>query len=71
MDAQKQGRYAFHGTGCLVVLPKDEIDFDYTKEGGCTGIDRWFLINFLQHNPAVQAQHPLLTSGEEVEQALL
>ena len=70
LDAQQRVRYAFHGTGCLVSMPGCEVDFDYAKEGGCTGLDPWFLLNFLQDNPAVQAQHPLLTSDEEVEQGL-
>ena len=70
LDAQQRVRYAFHGTGCLVTMPGLEVDFDYAKEGGCTGIDPWFLVNFLQSNPAIQAQYPLLTSDEEVAQVL-
>ncbi|MFD2721005.1 DUF6896 domain-containing protein [Hymenobacter monticola] len=71
LDAHQQFRYAFHGAGCLVTMPGLEVDFDYAKEGGCAGIDGWFLVNFLEYNPAVRAQHPLLTSGASVEEALL
>ena len=70
LDAHQQVRYQFHGAGCMVILPGCEVDFDYAKEGGCTGVDPWFLLNFLQDNPAVRAQHPLLTSDKEVEQGL-
>ena len=70
LDAQQRVRYAFHGTGCLVTAPDEEVDFDYAKAGGCTGIDAWFLGNFLQSNPAVQARYPLLTSDEQVAQML-
>jgi hypothetical protein len=71
LNARKQVGYVFHGASCLVTLPGLEVNFDFAKEGWCTGIDSWFLVNFLQDNPAVQAQHPLLTSREQVEQVLL
>jgi hypothetical protein len=70
LDEGKQVRYAFHGTGCLVTAPEFKVDFDYAKEGGCTGIDTWFMFYFLKSNPAIQAKYPLLTSGEQVEQVL-
>ena len=70
LDEQEQVRYAFHGAGCLVTTPAFEVDFDYSKEGGCTGIDAWFMVAFLKSNPAVQAKYPLLTSGDQVKQAL-
>ncbi|RSK24709.1 DUF6896 domain-containing protein [Hymenobacter metallilatus] len=70
LDAQQRVRYAFHGAGCLVNMFGVEVDFDYAKEGGCTGIDPWFLINFLQNNPAIQAKYPSLTNDTKVTQIL-
>lgn len=70
LDELKQVRYSFHGTGCLIMTPVFTVDFDYAEEGGCTGIDPWFLFYFLQSNPAIQATYSLLTSSEQVEQIL-
>jgi hypothetical protein len=70
LDEQKQARYAFHSAGCLVTTPAFKVDFDYGKEGGCTGIDPWFLVAFLKSNPAVQTKYSLLTSGDQVKQLL-
>jgi hypothetical protein len=70
LDVQHHVRYVFHGAGCLVTMWGTEVDFDYAKEGGCTGIDPWFLMNFLQNNPAIQAKYPSLTNDLEVEQIL-
>lgn len=70
LDALKQVHYHFHGTGCRITTPACTVDFDYAREGGCSGIDLWFLVNFLESNPAIQAKHPLLTSGEQVAQHL-
>lgn len=70
LDEDKQVRYAFHGAGCFVIMPEFKVDFDYAKEGGCTGIDAWFLFDFLESNPAIWAKYPLLRSEEHVEQGL-
>jgi hypothetical protein len=56
LDDLKQLRYSFHGAGCLVITPTFQVDFDYAAEGGCTGIDAWFLGCFLESNAAVQAK---------------
>ena len=70
LDEAKQVRYHFHGTGCFVTTPDFQVDFDYACEGGCTGIDTWFMVSFLRSNPAMKAKYPLLTNGDQVEQAL-
>jgi hypothetical protein len=70
LDDLKQVRYYFHGSGCLITTPAFQVDFDYALEGGCTGIDTWFLFDFLKNNAAIQAKFPLLISGEQVEQLL-
>jgi hypothetical protein len=70
LDSAQQVRYHFHGAGCWVTTPFFTVDFDYAQEGGCTGLDTWFMVDFLKKNLAVQAKYPLLTSGEQVEQVL-
>jgi hypothetical protein len=70
LDDLKQLRYSFHGAGCLVTTPTFTVDFDYATEGGCSGIDSWFLACFLESNSAMQAKYPLLTSREQVKQVL-
>ena len=70
LDSLKQVQYSFHGAGCMVTTPEFKVDFDYAQEGGCTGIDTWFLVYFLKSNSAIQAKYPLLTSDEQVEQVL-
>lgn len=70
LDEAKQVRYQFHGTGCFVTTPEFRVDFDYACEGGCTGIDTWFMVDFLKSNPAIKAKYPLLTNGDQVEQIL-
>jgi hypothetical protein len=70
LDNAQQVRYHFHGAGCWIATPVFTVDFDYAQEGGCTGLDTWFMVAFLKRNPAIQAKHPLLTSGEQVEQVL-
>lgn len=70
LDDLRQVRYHFHGTGCLVTAPEFEVNFDYAREGGCTGVDTWFMYDFLESNPAIEAKYPLLTSGEQVKQLL-
>ncbi|MFD1875548.1 DUF6896 domain-containing protein [Hymenobacter bucti] len=70
LDELKQVHYSFHGAGCLLTTPAFTVDFDYAQEGGCTGIDPWFLFYFLQSNPAIQANYSLLTSSEQVAQIL-
>ena len=70
LDEVKQVRYSFHGYGCMITTPEFTVDFDYAKEGGCTGIDTWFLFDFLESNPGIQARYPALTSEEQVEQVL-
>jgi hypothetical protein len=70
LDDLKQLRYSFHGAGCLVATPAFKVDLDYAKEGGCTGIDAWFLGCFLESNATVRVKYPLLTSREQVQQVL-
>jgi hypothetical protein len=70
LDELRQLRYSFHGAGCLVTTPAFKVDFDYATEGGCTGIDSWFLGCFLESNAAIQAKYPLLTSREQMQQVL-
>jgi hypothetical protein len=70
LDSAQQVRYHFHGAGCRMTTPEFTVDFDYAQEGGCTGLDTWFMVDFLKRNPAIQAKYPLLTSGEHVEQVL-
>lgn len=70
LDAHRRVRYAFHGTGCVVTAPEWKVDFDYAQEGGCTGIDPWFLFDFLRSNPAGRAAYPLLTKEENVAHGL-
>jgi len=53
LNEVKQVRYSFHGTGCMITTPEFEVDFDYAKEGGCTGIDTWFLFDFIESNPSI------------------
>jgi hypothetical protein len=70
LDDLRQVRYHFHGIGCYITTPEFEVDFDYALEGGCTGIDAWFLFAFLKSNSFIRLKFPLLTSGEQVEQLL-
>lgn len=70
LDDAGQVRYHFHGIGCLITTPAFAVDFDYALEGDCTGIDTWFMFDFLKSNPAIRSKFPLLTSGEQVEQLL-
>jgi hypothetical protein len=70
LDDLKQVRYYFHGVGCRITNPALVVDFDYALEGGCTGIDTWFLFDFLKSNAAIRLAFPSLTSGEQVEQLL-
>ncbi|UOQ68985.1 DUF6896 domain-containing protein [Hymenobacter volaticus] len=70
LDALQQVRYHFHGAGCKITTPAFTVDFDYARDGGCSGIDLWFLVDFLESNPAIQAKYPFLTNGEQVEQVL-
>ena len=70
LDDAGHVRYHFHGCGCLITTPAFAVDFDYALEGGCTGIDAWFLFDFLKSNSAIRSKFPLLTSGEQVEQLL-
>lgn len=70
LDSLKQVRYSFHGVGCKIITPEFTVDFDYAQEGGCSGIDTWFLIDFLTSNPLIQAKYPLLISDEQLEQIL-
>jgi len=46
------------------------VDFDYALEGGCTGINTWFLFDFLESNSSIRLKFPLLTSEEQVKQLL-
>jgi hypothetical protein len=70
LDDAGHVRYHFHGFGCLITTPAFEVDFDYAAEGGCTGIDTWFLFGYWKSNAAIRSKFPLLTSGEQVEQLL-
>jgi hypothetical protein len=70
LDSAKQANYRFHGTGCRITTPMFTVDFDYAQEGGCTGIDTWFMVDFLKSNPSMQVKYPMLISGEQVEQIL-
>ncbi|SFQ83452.1 DUF6896 domain-containing protein [Hymenobacter arizonensis] len=70
LDDARLVRYYFHGIGCHITTPAFEVDFDYALEGGCTGIDVWFMFDFMKSNPAIRLKFPLLTSGEQVEQLL-
>jgi hypothetical protein len=70
LDNEQRISYYFHGAGCWIKTPVFTVDFDYALEGGCTGLDLWFLVDFLKRNPTIQAKYPLLTNGEQVEQAL-
>jgi hypothetical protein len=70
LDDARQVRYQFHGSGCLITTPAFKVDFDYALEGGCTGIDTWFLFDFLESNASIRLKFPLLTSGKQVEQLL-
>lgn len=70
LDEARQVRYHFHGIGCHITTPAFEVDFDYALEGGCTGIDTWFLLDFLKSNSSIRLKFLLLTSGEQMEQLL-
>jgi hypothetical protein len=70
LDSSKQVKYSFHGTGCMITTPVFTVDFDYAQEGGCTGIDTWFMVAFLKRNPVIQAKYPLLVNEEQVEEVL-
>ncbi|MBD2766487.1 hypothetical protein IC235_01110 [Hymenobacter sp. BT664] len=63
-DDLKQVRSSFHGSGCIITRSAFQVDFDYGGEGGCTGIDTWFMVDSLKSNLVIQAKYPLLTNGE-------
>jgi hypothetical protein len=66
LDDLQQVRYHCHGVGCRITTPTFTVDFDYALKGGCTGIDTWFLFDFLKSNAAIRLKFSLLTSGEQV-----
>jgi hypothetical protein len=63
-------RCHFYEIGCRITTLAFAVDFDYAVEGGCIGIDAWFLLDFSKTNSAIRPKFPLLTSGEQVEQLL-
>ncbi|MCP5162856.1 MAG: hypothetical protein H6999_04045 [Hahellaceae bacterium] len=48
--------YAFHGTGCNIISPEAEVDFEFDVDGEVGGFDVWRLWSFVCDNEKICAE---------------